>query len=178
MSYLGEKQYVYQLCYVSALSWLQWANWGTWLFVCGCARVECTMRKFLYPNTALRRPICSISVCWLLLCKKAKSIWVTKCTKKIQVSDVIWVIERVGSAQHKSVWITTVMLHPSMHPTASLSTQTRCPWLRYLKLLMIRRGNRGDGAGWGKVRKSSYIYQKLVKWSPCRKLPAGSAALS
>ena len=40
---------------------------------------------------------------------------------------------------------------------------------------MVRHGNRGDGAGWGMVRKSSYINQKLVKWSTCHKLLAESA---
>jgi len=43
--------------------------------------------------------------------------------------------------------------------------------------LKTGHGNRGEGAGWGKVRMSGYIYRKLVEWSLCLKLQAESAEM-
>jgi len=41
-----------------------------------------------------------------------------KFNNKIEVSDVIRVIEGAVSAKYESVWMTTVMQHSSMYPTA------------------------------------------------------------
>lgn len=46
---------------------------------------------------------------------------VTKLTNKIQVSNVIPVIERGVSGQYESVYMTTIILHSSMCPTTVLS---------------------------------------------------------
>jgi len=80
--------------------------------------VECTMGMFWNPNDLLRRQISSIPVYLLLLSEKAKAIFVTKYTNKIQVSDVTRVIAGAVRAQYESVCMTTVMLNLSTHPTA------------------------------------------------------------
>ena len=96
----------------------------------------------------------SISAGLLVTSKKAKAKLVTKFSKKVLVSDVIRVIEEVVSAQYNFVWMTNIMLHSSVYPTASLSAQTWFIRLRFSQLLMVRHGNQGEGAGYGKVRKS------------------------
>jgi len=53
-----------------------------------------------------------------LLSEKAKVISVKKYTNKIEVSDVIRVIESAVNAHDESVWTTTIMVHSSMYPTA------------------------------------------------------------
>jgi len=42
---------------------------------------------------------------------------------------------------------------------------------------MVCLGNRGEGAGYGKVRKPGHICQQLVDESICHELPAESAAM-
>jgi hypothetical protein len=44
-----------------------------------------------------------------------------------------------------------------------LSTQSLCRRVRYLKFHMVCHGNRGEGAGEGKLWMSCNIYQQLVK---------------
>ena len=56
----------------------------------------------------------------LLLSAKAKTQLVTKCTNNFYVSDVIRVIEGVIKALYQPVYMTTVMLHLSMHSNAQL----------------------------------------------------------
>jgi hypothetical protein len=135
------------------------------------------MWMFLNPNQVKKLLTRLICVSKWLLSDKVTPLLVTKYTNKIYVSDVICIIETAVSAQYESVWTTPVMPHSSMYPTAKLSTQTSCTWLRYFKLRMVRHGNRGEGAGYGMVRKSNYIYQKLVSCYTCRQLPAESAGM-
>jgi len=59
-----------------------------------------------------------MSIFQWLLSDKAKVISVKKYTNKIEVSDVIRVIESAVNAQDESVWTTTIMVHSSMYPTA------------------------------------------------------------
>jgi hypothetical protein len=130
------------------------------------------MSKVWISNQAVVQPRGVISVCRLLKSEKAKALIVTKWTNQCYVSDVTCVIERAVSTQYKTVWMTTVMLNSFTYPTSSISAQYWCTWLRYLKLLMVRNGYQGEGAGWGNVRTSSYNKQKLVNRSTCGILPA------
>jgi hypothetical protein len=93
------------------------------------------------------------------------------------VCDVIWVIHGPVCAQSDCVWLTTVILHLSTHPAAVFTIQTWCTWLRYWQLLMVHHANwRGD-VGLAQVRKSSYVNQKIVRWSTCHTLQAKSAGM-
>jgi len=165
---------MYQIRDVSAFSWFWWANYMTWWFVYACARVERTMRMFYNPNQIERWPVSLISVSRLLLRENVKAQLLMEYMNKIQLSDIIWLLKRAVVTQYESVFMTAVKLHLSTLPTALLSILTCCTWLRYLKLLMICHGNGGDWAGWGMVRKWTYMNQKIVKWSRCRKLLATS----
>ena len=99
----------------------------------------------------------------------------TKFSNNTQVSEVLVVIEGAVNAECEPVWMTTVMLHSCMHPTAILFAQTCCIWPIFWKLHMAGHGNRWEGVGWRKVRKLGYTYQKLLEGSTCRKLLADSA---
>jgi len=73
--------------------------------------------------------------------------------------------------------MTTVMLHSPMCPTAYLSAQTWFTCLRFSKLPMVHRGNRGKGTGSGQVRQSGYTNQKLEWKSTYRDMLAECAGM-
>ena len=55
------------------------------------------------------------------------------------------------------VWMMTILLHSSMHPTVWLSAETWYTRSRFWKMLMVGHAGQNEGAGWGKVRKSGNI---------------------
>jgi len=64
-------------------------------------------------------PPCLLQISENTQCKLEK-----KFTNNIWVSDGIAAIGGAVNAQHESVWITTIMLHSSIHPTTSLCVLT------------------------------------------------------
>jgi hypothetical protein len=142
-----EKQVVYQLFDVSAVSWYQEPNSDTWLFVSVRARVKRTVSKFQNPIRTARQPPCCMSSCKWLFGDNAIAILRTKCCHKIQVYNVIHGIARVFSAHHESIWMTTVMPNSSIYPTAYLSTQTASTLLSYWKLFVVCQENWWEQSG-------------------------------
>ena len=87
----------------------------------------------------------------------------------------MWVIDGVVIAQYEPGWMTTIMLHSFMPPTAYVHAETWYTSLRFWKLLVVGCGNQGEWAGWDKAMKLGYVYQQLLYGSTCSKLPAKGA---
>jgi len=153
MTYLIEKQIVYLFCYVSAFPQFQLPNCMTWHFMCACARVVQAMRKFETQNWVDRWPMNLISTCLLQLSEIAKCKLETQFTRKVYVCVAIPFSDGVINVQCKPVHMTTGIQHSTMHLTAYLATQAWCTLSRFWQVVMGGHGNRGGGAGWGKIRK-------------------------
>jgi hypothetical protein len=99
------------------------------------------MWKFENPNHTAKWPTHWISICKRLLRNQPKAVLLTKYPNKIEVTDVIHVIETEVSAHGKSIGKMTVMLHSSIYRTALTPAQTLRKLLRYLTFLMVCHGN-------------------------------------
>jgi len=123
-TYLRKTWLVYRFWYVADRFWFQWLQSKTWQFVCACARVIPAIRMFQTPNRVDWQLINAISSCLLQISENAQFKLEIIFTNKVSLSDGTQVIEGVVNAQRESVWMTTIMLHSSIHPTISLWLQT------------------------------------------------------
>jgi len=71
--------------------------------------------------------------------------------------------ECLDTAQYESGCMTTIMHHSLMYPTSELSAQALCAWLRYVKFILVRHGNGGEGAGWGNVNEEEQNLRNTIE---------------